>query len=68
MGPFPVTKRGHRFIFVATDYLTNFAEVRVLKTSVKKEVAQFVYECIVTRFGIPLEMVSDYGPQFTSNV
>jgi hypothetical protein len=68
MGPLPITKRGHRFIVVATDYLTKFAEVRALKTSVKKKVARFVYERIVTRFGIPLEMVSDNGPQFTSNV
>ena len=27
MGPLPVTKRGHHFIVVATDYLTKFAEV-----------------------------------------
>ena len=68
MGHFPVTKRGHRFIVVATGYLTKFVEVRVWKTSVKKEVVRFVYERIVTRFGIPLEMVSDNGPQFTSDV
>lgn len=30
----PVIKRGHRFIVVATDYLTKFAEVRAFKTSV----------------------------------
>lgn len=68
MGPLPVTKRGHRFIVVATDYFTKFAEVPALKTSVKKEVARFVYEHIVTHFDIPLEMVSDNGPQFTSDV
>ena len=68
MGHLPVTKRGYRFIVVAMDYLTKFTEVRALKTSVKKEVAQFVYKHIVTRFGIPLEMVSDNGPQFTSDV
>ena len=67
MGPLPVTKRGHRFIVVAMNYLTKFAEVRALKTSVKNEVARFVYERIVTRFGIPLEIVSDNGPQFTSD-
>ena len=66
MGPLPATKRGHRFIVVATDYLTKFAKVRALKTWVKKEVARFVYERIVTRFGILLEMISDNGPQFTN--
>jgi hypothetical protein len=68
MGLAPITKKGHRFIVVATDYLTKFAEVRALKTSVKKKVARFVYERIVTRFGILLEMVSDNGLQFTSDI
>lgn len=65
MGPSPVTKRGHRFIVTATDYLTKFTEVRTLKTSVKKKDSVF---CIVTRFGIPLEIVLDYELQFTSDV
>ncbi len=32
MGPLPMTRRGHRFIVVATDYLTKFAEVCALKS------------------------------------
>ncbi len=43
MGPLPMTKRGHQLIVVATDYLTKFAEVRVLKSSMKQEVARFLY-------------------------
>jgi hypothetical protein len=35
MDPLPMTMRGHRFIVVATDYLTKFAKVRALKSSVK---------------------------------
>jgi hypothetical protein len=54
MGPLPMTRRGHRFIVVATDYLTKFAEVRALKSSVKQELARFLYERIFTRFGTPL--------------
>jgi hypothetical protein len=65
MGPLPVIKKGHRFIVVATDYLTKFVKFRALKTSVKKEVARFVYKRIVTLFDILLEMVSDNERQFT---
>jgi transposase InsO family protein len=68
MGPLPMTKRGHRFIVVATDYLTKFAEVRALKSSVKQEVARFLYERVFIRFGAPLEIVSDNGPQFLNEV
>jgi hypothetical protein len=68
MGPLSMTRRGHQFIVVTTDYLTKFAEVRVLKSLVKHEVARFLYERVFTRFGTPLEIVSDNGPQFLSEV
>ncbi len=48
MGPLPMTMRGHRFIVIATDYLTKFAEVRALKSLVKQEVTQFLYERVFT--------------------
>ncbi len=68
MGPLPMTRRKHRFIVVATNYFTKFAEVRALKSSVKQEVARFFYEQIFTRFGTPFEIVYDNGPQFLSEV
>jgi len=48
MGPLPMTRRGHQFIAVAANYLTKFAEVRALKSSMKHEVARFLYERIFT--------------------
>jgi hypothetical protein len=68
MGPLPVTRKGHRFIVVATEYLTKFVEVHALKSSVKQEVARFLYERIFTRFGTPLEIISNNGPQFLNEV
>ncbi len=44
MGSLPVIRRGHRFTMVATYYLTKFAEVRALKSSVKQEITRFLYE------------------------
>ncbi len=64
MGPLPMTRKGHRFIVVATDYLTKFAEVRALKSSVKHEVTRFLYEQVFTRFGTPLEMFLIMVPSF----
>jgi transposase InsO family protein len=63
-----MTRRGHQFIIVAIDYLTKFAKIRALKSSVKQEVARFLYERVFTRFGTPLEIISDNGPQFLSEV
>jgi hypothetical protein len=39
MRSLPLMKKGHRFIVVATYYLTKFAEVHALKFSMKQEVA-----------------------------
>ncbi len=44
MGPLPMTRRGHRFIVITTDYFTKFAKVRALKSLVKQEVARFLYK------------------------
>jgi transposase InsO family protein len=68
MGPLPMTRKGHRFIMVATNYLTKIIEIRALKSSVKQEVARFLYERVSTRFGTPLEIVSNNGPQFLNEV
>jgi endonuclease IV len=53
---------------MATNYLTKWAKVRPLKTSGKQELARFVYERIVTHFGILLKMISNNGLQFISEV
>jgi hypothetical protein len=68
MDPLPMTRKGHWFIIVATYYLIKFAEVRALKFLMKQEVTQFMYEQVFTWFGTPLEIISDNGPQFLSEV
>jgi len=68
MGPLLATPRANRLLVVATYYLTKWAKVKPLKTSKKQEVARFVYERIVTRFGIPFWMISNNGLQFIIEV
>jgi hypothetical protein len=52
---------------VAIDYLTKFAKVRALKSSLKeKNNTIFVWTNI--QFGTSLKIVSNNGPQFFNNV
>ncbi len=37
MGPLLMTMRRHRFIVIVIDYLTKFAEMHALKSSVKQK-------------------------------
>ena len=55
---------GKRYILVATDYATKWVEARALRTNSAHETAQFLYELVLTRFGCPLQLVSDQGSHF----
>ena len=64
VGPIaPASKHGQkRYILVATDYVTKWAEALAVKNDNASTVAKFLYENIITRFGCPKELVSDHRP------
>ena len=49
---------------MGTDYVTKWAEARATRMADALATAQFLYENIITRFGCPLEIVSDRGLHF----
>jgi transposase InsO family protein len=66
MGPIaPATRHGRkRYILVATDYATKWAEAMACKNNDAKTVIHFLYENIISRFGCPKELISDRGTHF----
>ena len=69
MGPFKPVARlsGNRYILVAIDYCTKWVEAIALKDKARS-VASFLYNNIMTRFGCPIELVSDQGVHFLNKV
>ncbi|KAL3694202.1 hypothetical protein R1sor_007853 [Riccia sorocarpa] len=59
---------GKRYIITATDYTTKWVEAECYRTNDKKVIAKFIYENIITRFGVPVELVSDQGGHFLNGV
>ena len=55
-----------KYILVCTDYVTKCVEAKALFRATEKSVVEFIYEEIFTRFGVPREIVTDQGSQFTS--
>ncbi|XP_028094673.1 uncharacterized protein LOC114294718 [Camellia sinensis] len=56
---------GNRKFFIATtDYFTKWVEAEPLATIKEKDVKKFVWQNVITRFGIPRALVSDNGTQF----
>ena len=66
VGPIaPPTRYGRkRYILVATDYATKWAEAAATKTDDAATVAKFLYENIISRYGCPKELVSNRGTHF----
>lgn len=65
----PRSRHGrHRYILVATDYVTKWIEAKATKTNDKVVVANFSCENIISPFGCPKELVSDRGTHFVSDV
>lgn len=67
-GPIDPPSEGKSYILVCTDYVTKWVEENPMKHHRDNNVAKLMYKFIFTRFGIPRELQSDQGPQFTSNL
>jgi hypothetical protein len=55
--------RGKTYLVVARCYATQWPEARALSKNDSASVAKFVLECICCRWGVPLKMTCDGGPE-----
>ena len=68
LGPLPTTPRGHKYILVIGDYFTKWFEAYPLENVLAVTVARYLVDGFVCRFGVPLSLHSDQGPQIESAV
>jgi hypothetical protein len=70
VGPIKPIKRytWNKYILVAIDYATKWVEVKVLKTNIVMITTKNLYECILTKFGCPLIIVTNHGVHFIYDV
>jgi hypothetical protein len=68
VGPFPTSPEGYTHLFTMVDRTTRWAEaVPVPGTSVR-DCAEAFFRGWISRFGVPDQLTSDRGAQFTSEV
>jgi hypothetical protein len=60
----PHSVGGHGYIIVAMDYFTKWAEVMPTFDNTRKTTALFIFNHIITRFGIPQAIVTNHGSHF----
>jgi len=65
VGPISPMSNKKKYILVCIDYITKWVEAKALYVATKKEVVEFLFEYIFTIFGVPHEIVTNQGTQFT---
>nr|GEV26735.1 reverse transcriptase domain-containing protein [Tanacetum cinerariifolium] len=65
--PFPKEPGKVKFLIVSMDYFTKWIEAKAVATITGRQVKKFVWDNIVCRFGIPGEIISYNGKQFSDN-
>jgi transposase InsO family protein len=68
VGPISPMSRRNNYILVCTDYVTKWVEAKALFRATEKFVVEFIYEDIFTLFGVPHEIFTNQGTQFTSKL
>jgi len=62
----PESSDGNKHIMVVQDYFSKWIEAKAIKASTSAIIASWLNEDVFCRFGIPMEIMSDRGPQFES--
>ncbi|GFT59681.1 retrovirus-related Pol polyprotein from transposon 412 [Trichonephila clavipes] len=69
LGPYPASRpERYRFILVITDHFTKWSELIPLRKASAQAIANALLENYISRYGAPIFLISDNGPQFISDV
>ena len=60
----PVSTNGHKYIIVAVDYFTKWAEAMHTFDCKAETAAPFFFNHVITQFGVPKQLVFDHGSHF----
>ncbi|XP_024015916.1 uncharacterized protein LOC112089172 [Eutrema salsugineum] len=66
IGPFRRSTTQKQYVLVVTDYFTKWVEAEAYPEIHGIDVKKFVWKFIICRHGVPYEIVTDNGTQFTS--
>ena len=66
VGKFPTAPGQKVFILIVTYYFSKWVEAEALNRITDLQIRKFIWTHVITRFGVLEEIVTDNGPQFTS--
>jgi len=68
VGPINPTSLNKKNILICIDFITKWVEAKVVSFATESVVVDFLLTEVLTRFGVPREIVSENQPQFISNL
>ncbi|GFT27330.1 transposon Tf2-6 polyprotein [Trichonephila clavipes] len=69
LGSYPASRpERYRFLLVITDHFTKWSELIPLRITSTQAIANALFENYISRYGAPISLISDNGPQFISEV
>ncbi|KAL3683144.1 hypothetical protein R1sor_001166 [Riccia sorocarpa] len=63
----PSRNTRHKYIIVATDYVTKWAEAASFTRARRSVTVQFLHQNIISRFGVPITIITDNGTHFVND-
>ncbi|GFV56839.1 retrovirus-related Pol polyprotein from transposon 412, partial [Trichonephila clavipes] len=69
LGPYPASRpERYKFILVISDQFTKWCELIPLRKTSAQAIANAFFDNYIARYGAPISLISDNGPQFISDV
>ncbi|GFV86034.1 retrovirus-related Pol polyprotein from transposon 412 [Trichonephila clavipes] len=69
LGPYPTSRpKRYKFILVISDHFTKWCELIHLRKASAQAIANAFFDNYIARYGAPISLISDNGPQFISDV
>ncbi len=68
MGPLPASREGHSYLLTVMDRATRWPEAFPLKATMVFACVDMLVDGWISRYGVPEDITTDRGPQFTSEV
>ncbi|GFT19307.1 retrovirus-related Pol polyprotein from transposon 297 [Trichonephila clavipes] len=68
LGPYPTSRpERYKFILVISDHFTKWCELIPVPKASAQAIANALFDNYIARYGVPISLISDNGPQFISD-